>query len=78
MEHKDEMRKVIDICKEQSFTAPLEQILDDMKTMANSVKDMSDSIKLRVRRSIQQTDTANKKDGEEKQRHQQSQNLSIS
>ena len=51
MDYKDEMRKLIDIVKQQSFTAPLEQTLDDMKTMANAVKDMSDRIDLRVRKS---------------------------
>mgnify|MGYP001477733867 CR=1 FL=1 len=44
-----------------SFTAPLEQTLDDMKTMANAVKDMSDRIDLRFRKSLQPTDKAKKK-----------------
>ncbi len=61
MEYKDEMRKLIDIVKQQSFTAPLEQTLDDMKTMANAVKDISDRIDLRVRKSLQPTDKAKKK-----------------
>ena len=61
MDYKDEMRKLIDIVKQQSFTAPLEQTLDDMKTMANAVKDMSDKIDLRVRKSLQPTDKAKKK-----------------
>ena len=60
MDYKDEMRKLIDIVKQQSFTAPLEQTLDDMKTMANAVKDMSDRIDLRVRKSLQPTDKAKK------------------
>ena len=47
--------------KQQLFTAPLEQTLDDMKTMANAVKDMSDRINLRVRKSLQPTDKAKKK-----------------
>ena len=66
MDYKDEMRKLIDIFKQQSFTAPLEQTLDDMKTMANAVKDMSDRIDLRVRKSLQPTDkkkTAKKSKG---------------
>ena len=78
MDYKDEMRKLIDIVKQQSFTAPLEQTLDDMKTMANAVKDMSDRIDLRVRISLQPTDKAKKKDSEEKQRYCQSQTLPIS
>ena len=61
MDYKDEMRKLIDIVKQQSFTAPLEQTLDDMKMMANAVKDMSDRIDLRVRKSLQPTDKAKKK-----------------
>ena len=61
MDYKDEMRKLIDIVKQQSFTAPLEQTLDDMKTMANAVKDISDRIDLRVRKSLQPTDKAKKK-----------------
>ena len=60
MDYKDEMRKLIDIVKQQSFTAPLEQTLDDMKTMANAVKDMSDRIDLRVRKSLQPTDKSKK------------------
>ena len=58
MDYKDDMRKLIDIVKQQSFTAPLEQTLDDMKMMANAVKDMSDRIDLRVRKSLQPTDKA--------------------
>ena len=61
MDYKDEMRKLIDIVKQQSFTAPLEQTLDDMKTMANVVKDRSDRVDLRVRKSLQPTDMAKKK-----------------
>jgi acyl-CoA thioesterase len=61
MDYKDEMRKLIDIVKQQSFTALLKQILDDMKTMANAVKDMSDRIDLRVRKILQPTDKAKKK-----------------
>jgi ABC-type microcin C transport system duplicated ATPase subunit YejF len=61
MDYKDEMRKLIDIVKQQSFTAPLEQTLDDMKTMANAVKDMSDRIDLRVRKSLQPIGKAKKK-----------------
>ena len=61
MDYKDEMRKLIDIVKQQSFRAPLEQTLDDMKMMANAVKDMSDRIDLRVRKSLQPTDKPKKK-----------------
>lgn len=58
MDYKDEMRKLIDIVKQQSYTAPLEHTLDDMKTMANAVKDISDRIDLRVRKSLQPKDNA--------------------
>ena len=61
MDYKDEMRKVIDIVKQQSFTAPLEQTLGDMRTIAKAVKDMSDRIDLRVRKRLQPTDKAKKK-----------------
>ena len=56
MDYKDEIRKLIDIVKQQSFTAPLEQTLDDMKTITNAVKNLSDRIDLRVRKSRQPTD----------------------
>ena len=61
MDYKDEMRKLIDIVKQQSFTVPLEQTLDDMKMIANAVKDMSDRIDLRVRKSLHPIDKAKKK-----------------
>ena len=61
MDYKDEMRQLINIVKQQSFTAPLDQTLDDMKTMANAVKDMGDRIELRVRKSLQPTDKSKKK-----------------
>lgn len=61
MDYKDGMRKLIDIVKQRSFTASSEQTLNDLKTMANAVKDMSDRIDLRVRKSLRPTDTAKKK-----------------
>ena len=61
MDYNDEMRKLIDIVKQQSFTAPLEQTFDDMKTIANAVKDMSDRIDLRVKQSLQPTDRQRKR-----------------
>ena len=48
----------MDIVKQQSFIAPIEQILDDIKRVANAVKDMSDRTDLRVRKSLQPTDKA--------------------
>ncbi len=41
MQYKDDVRRLIDIVKQKSFEAPLEQTLGDMKTMANVVKDLS-------------------------------------
>ena len=61
MDYKDVILKLIDIVKQQSFTAPLEQTLDDMKEMENAVKDMRDRINLRARKSRQPTNKAKKK-----------------
>ena len=62
MQYKDEMRRLIDIVKQQSFNAPLVQTLDDLKTMTNAVKDLSDRVEMRVRKSLTaDTKTANKK-----------------
>ena len=52
MEYKDEMRKLIDIVKQQSFTAPLQSTLDDMKVLTTAVKDLNDRIEIRVRKSL--------------------------
>ena len=52
MEYKDEMRKLIDIVKQQSFTAPLQNTLDDMKVLTTAVKDLNDRIEIRVRKSL--------------------------
>lgn len=76
MDYKDETRKLIDIVKQQSFTAPLEKTLDDMKMMANAVKDMSDRIDLRVRKVFSQQ-TRQRKKQQKKQRYCQSQTISI-
>jgi hypothetical protein len=57
----NEMRKLIYIVEQLSYTAPLEQTLDDIKVMANAVKDMSNRIDVRVRKSLQPTDKTNKK-----------------
>ena len=62
MQYKDEMRRLIDIVKQQSLNAPLVQTLDDLKTMTNAVKDLSDRVEMRVRKSLTaDTKTANKK-----------------
>ena len=56
MDYKKEMRQLIDIVKQQSFDAPLEQTLDDMKTLTTAVKDLNDRIEMRVRKNVSQTD----------------------
>ncbi|MDA9214864.1 hypothetical protein N9O86_02675 [Planktomarina temperata] len=60
MNYKKEMRQLIDIVKQQSFDAPLEQTLDDMKTLTTAVKDLSDRIEMRVRKNINPTDKPKK------------------
>jgi len=60
MDYKKEMRQLIDIVKQQSFEAPLEQTLDDMKTLTTAVKDLSDRIEMRVRKNINPTDKPKK------------------
>ena len=67
MQYKDEMRRLIDIVKQQSFNAPLVQTLDDLKTMTNAVKDLSDRVEMRVRKSLTaDTKIANKKTSKKK------------
>ena len=61
MEYKDEMRKLIDIVKQQSFTAPLKSTLDDMKLLTTAVKDLNDRIEIRVRKSLVGDDDKAKK-----------------
>jgi len=61
MEYKDEMRKLIDIVKQQSFTAPLKSTLDDMKVLTTAVKDLNDRIEIRVRKSLVGDDDKAKK-----------------
>lgn len=60
MDYKKEMRHLIDIIKQQSFDAPLEQTLDDMKTLTTAVKDLSDRIEMRVRKNVNPSDKAKK------------------
>jgi len=56
MNYKDEMRKLIDLVKQQSFDAPLESTLDDMNMLTTAVSDLSDRITLRVSKSLQPND----------------------
>ena len=57
MEYKDEMRRLIDIVKQQSLSAPLQQTLDDMKILTTAVKDLNDRIEIRVRKSLFKSDS---------------------
>ncbi len=67
MQYKDEMRRLIDIVKQQSFNAPSVQTLDDLKTMTNAVKDLSDRVEMRVRKSLTaDTKTTDKKTSKKK------------
>ena len=56
MNYKDEMRKLIDIIKQQSFTAPLAQTLDDLNSLTTATSELSDRINIRVSKSLQPTD----------------------
>jgi hypothetical protein len=63
MDYKTEMRKLIDIVKQQSFEAPLESTLEDLTTLSTAVKDLSDRINTRTKKSLNPNDKpkANKK-----------------
>ncbi|MDB2467388.1 hypothetical protein N9W71_00665 [Planktomarina temperata] len=56
MNYSDEMRKLIDIIKQQSFTAPLAQTLDDLNSLTTATSELSDRINIRVRKSLQPND----------------------
>lgn len=56
MDYKDDMRRLIDIVKKLSFEAPLEQTLDDLKTLSKATHDLTDRIEMRVRKSLQPAD----------------------
>ena len=58
MDYKTEMRKLIDIVKQQSFNAPLESTLEDLTTLSTAVKDLSDRINTRSKKSLYPTDKA--------------------
>ena len=57
MDYKTEMRKLIDIVKQQSFDAPLESTLEDLTTLSTAVKDLSDRINTRTKKSTPKTIT---------------------
>ena len=56
MNYKDEMRKLIDLVKQQSFDAPLESTLEDLTTLSTAVKDLSDRITTRTKKSLNTND----------------------
>ena len=56
MDYKDEMRKLIDIVKQQSFDAKLEDTLYDLLKLTTATKDLSDRISTRARKSLQPND----------------------
>ena len=52
MDYKDEMRKLIDIVKQQSFEATLENTVDDLLTLTTATKDLTDRINTRIKQSL--------------------------
>ena len=56
MNYKDEMRKLIDLVKQQSFDAPLESTLEDLTTLSTAVKDLSDRITTSTKKSLNPND----------------------
>lgn len=56
MDYKDEMRKLIDTIKQQSFTAPLAQTLDDLNSLTTARSELSDRISICVSKSLQPKD----------------------
>jgi hypothetical protein len=56
MNYKDEMRKLIDLVKQRSFDAPLESTLEDLTTLSTAVKDLSDRITTRTKKSLNPND----------------------
>jgi hypothetical protein len=57
MDYKNEMRKLIDIVKQQSFEATLADTMDDLLTLTTATKDLSDRINTRVAKSLNASDS---------------------
>jgi hypothetical protein len=57
MDYKNEMRKLIDIVKQQSFEATLADTMDDLLTLTTATKDLSDRINTRVTKSLNANDS---------------------
>ena len=56
MDYKNEMRKLIDIVKQQSFEATLADTMDNLLTLTTATKDLSDRINTRVAKSLNAKD----------------------
>ena len=57
MDYKNEMRKLIDIVKQQSFEATLADTMDDLLTLTTATKDLSDRINTRFTKSLNANDS---------------------
>ena len=57
MDYKNEMRKLIDIVKQQSFEPTLEDTMDDLLTLTTATKDLSVRINTRVVKSLNANDS---------------------
>ena len=68
MDYKGDMRRLIDLVKKMSFEAPLEQTLDDLKTLSTAAHELTDRIELRVRKSLQPNDKLKSKNPQKAKR----------
>ena len=68
MDYKGDMRRLIDLVKKMSFEAPLEQTLDDLKTLSTAAHELTDRIELRVRKSLQPNDKPKSKNPQKAKR----------
>ena len=68
MDYKGDMRRLIDLVKKMSFEAPLEQTLDDLKTLSTATHELTDRIELRVRKSLQPNDKPKSKNPQKAKR----------
>jgi len=59
-DYQNEMRRYIEVVKKMAFEAPLEQALDDLKTLTQATQQITDRIDMRVRKSLNPTDKEKK------------------
>lgn len=59
--YQKQMRQYIDLVKKMAFEAPLEQTLEDLKTMAKGTQELADRIDARVKQSLGRDKDASKK-----------------